>query len=92
MRAKLIGSALLVSGLLSGCGGTVADAEEPTRVESREDALPSCNGQEYERIFYKEPEKLTEIGWWSCFCGDSSVWTAGRTSAYSEYLYKYACH
>jgi hypothetical protein len=88
---RLMGSALLVAGLLSGCGGAVADTEEPAHLESREDALPSCNGQSYERIFYSEPEKINEVGAWYCYCGDSSAWMYGKTTAYSSYTYRNYC-
>jgi hypothetical protein len=83
---------VLLAGLLSGCGGAVVDeGAEPSTLESREDALPSCNGQDYERIFYSEPEKINEVGWWYCYCGDSSAWIYGRTTAYSSYTYKTYC-
>ncbi|WP_164018138.1 hypothetical protein [Pyxidicoccus trucidator] len=92
MQAKRLLGSVLLAGLMSGCGGAVADeSAETAALESREDALPSCNGQDYERIFYREPEKLTEVGAWYCFCGDNSVWTNGRTSAYSEYTYRNYC-
>ena len=93
MQAKLfIGSALLAVGLLSGCGGAEAGLEEESvPLESREDSLPACNGREYERIFYSEPEKINEVGWWYCYCGDSSAWVYGRTTGYSSYTYQNYC-
>ncbi|PTL83056.1 hypothetical protein [Vitiosangium sp. GDMCC 1.1324] len=92
MRAKFMGGMVLMAGLLSvGCGGAVANVEEQSDLGTREDALPACGGQQYERIFYAEPEHITEIGTWLCFCGDSSAYVYGRSSAYYEYTYKSYC-
>lgn len=88
---RFLGSALLLAGLLSGCGGAEADMQEASNLESREDALPACGGRQYERIFYSEPEKINEVGWWYCDCGSSSAYVAGRTTAYSSYTYNSAC-
>ncbi|MFP2928660.1 hypothetical protein ACLESO_26385 [Pyxidicoccus sp. 3LG] len=88
---RFAGSALLVAGLLAGCGGAGADTQDTSQLVSRDDALPSCGGQEYERVFYSEPEMLNEIGGWLCFCGDNSVLAYGRTSRYSQYLYQNTC-
>jgi hypothetical protein len=92
MQAKrFIGSALVLAGLVSGCGGAGADMQEESTLESREDALPACGGRQYERIFYSEPEMINEVGWWYCECSSSSAYIYGRTTAYSAYTYNNYC-
>ncbi len=47
MQIKTIVVAVLAAGLLvAGCGGGDLPVEEQSTLETREDALPSCNGQE----------------------------------------------
>lgn len=90
MRVKFIGG-LLVTGLLAvGCGGTEPAQEEST-LNTRQDELPACGGMSYERVFYKEPEMINEVGWWYCDCGSSSAYIFGKTTAYSQYTYQNYC-
>jgi len=92
MQVKRLLGSVLLAGVLSGCGGAVVDeGAEPSALESREDALPACRGQAYELIFYNEPEMINEVGWWNCYCGQSSAWIYGRSTAFSAYSYRTFC-
>ncbi|WNG51132.1 hypothetical protein F0U60_48650 [Archangium minus] len=92
MRAKCIGGVLLMVGLLSaGCGGTEVDVGAQSDLATREDALPSCQNEDYELVFYSEPELINEVGRWVCICGWDRINTYGRTSAYSDYRYINEC-
>lgn len=92
MQVKRLLGSVLLAGVLSGCGGAVVDeGAEPSALESREDALPACRNEDYERIFYREPEMINEVGWWYCFCGQSSASVHGRTTAFSAYTYRTSC-
>ncbi|MFY2558779.1 hypothetical protein ACN469_14220 [Corallococcus terminator] len=92
MQAKHLLGGVLLMGLLSGCGGAIPEeGADSAALESREDALPACQRQSYELIFFREPEMINEIGWWHCYCGQSSAWVSGGTSSYSAYTYKNAC-
>ena len=90
MRANIIGGLLVTGLLMAGCGGT-EPVQEESSLNTRKDELPACGGMEYERIFYKEPEMITEIGWWYCMCGSSSAYIYGKTPAYSVYTYENYC-
>jgi hypothetical protein len=79
---RFVGSTLLAAGLLAGCGGIEAGGEEPSHLESREDALPFCHNMEYERLYYAEPEKLTVVGGWTCICYVSNPGRWGATTPY----------
>ncbi|MCY1023292.1 hypothetical protein [Pyxidicoccus sp. MSG2] len=86
MQAKrFIGSALVLAGLVAGCGGAGADMQEESTLESREDALPTCGGRSYARIFYSEPEMINEVGRWYCECTSDYVYMYGRATAYFEF-------
>lgn len=91
MRVKLLGG-MLLAGLFSvGCGGPVMEGEETSNLATRQDELPACNGQEYERDFYSEPEHINLVGSWICTCGDSSAYIYGKTTSYYEYTYRNTC-
>ncbi|EPX58330.1 hypothetical protein D187_004086 [Cystobacter fuscus DSM 2262] len=74
--------ALLGAGWLVGCGGVEAPMDEQTDLATREDMLPACNHKQFERIFYAEPAKLTEVGRWECNCDSNTAFQHGGTSLY----------
>ncbi|PTL74954.1 hypothetical protein [Vitiosangium sp. GDMCC 1.1324] len=80
MQSKAtIGALVLASGLLTaGCGGVDTSQDEQSSLSTREDALPSCDGQSYHRVYYSDSTYTTEIGGWYCFCGDNSAHIYGR--------------
>ena len=88
---RFIGSVFVVAGLLSGCGAEEAGLEEPTSLESREDALVPCYGEEYYRVFYKEAAMLNVVGEWVCICGEDGRRVYGYATAYSQYYYRNSC-
>jgi hypothetical protein len=92
MRANIIGGVLGLALLAAGCGAPVeTEANEPQDLSTREDALPACNGEAYERAFYSDATKTKQVGGWECSCGQSSAYIWGKTTAYSEYLYSSSC-
>lgn len=88
---RFAGSLFVVAALMAGCGGVEAGSEEASPLDTREDALVPCYGEEYQRLFYKEPEMINIVGEWYCFCGESSRWTYGYATAYSVYTYRNTC-
>lgn len=90
MRANIVGGLLATGLLMAGCGGTEPTQEESS-LNTRKDELPDCYNQEYERVFYSEPEMINEVGWWWCNCPDSLAWTSGEITAYSTYTYRNYC-
>ncbi|ATB33655.1 hypothetical protein [Melittangium boletus] len=92
MRANIFGGVLGVALLAAGCGAPVENPETETApLSTREDALPACNGEAYERAFYSDASKTNQVGGWECWCGSSSAYIWGRTTAFSEYLYVNQC-
>jgi len=80
--------AVLAAGLLvAGCGGVDLPVQEQSTLETREDALPSCNGQEFERVFYSDAAHNNVMGGWFCYCGDDTVWAYGnwRSPYYEDF-------
>ncbi len=88
---RFVGSVFVVAGLLSGCGVEEASLEEPTALESREDALVPCYGYAYNRIFYKEAAMINQVGEWYCICGEDGRRVYGYATAYYKEPYRYAC-
>lgn len=88
---RFAGSVFVVAGLLAGCGGVEVGGEETSsHLDSREDALVPCYNEEYERLFYKEPEMINQVGQWYCICGSGRL-TYGYATAYSVYTYRNSC-
>ncbi|RKH38658.1 hypothetical protein [Corallococcus sicarius] len=90
MKKQLM-AVLMGVGLLAGCGGVEADVDAPVDLATREDELPACGHQSYERVFYSEPEKINEVGWWICGCDSNTAWVYGKTTAYSTTFGATAC-
>ncbi|WP_163866695.1 hypothetical protein [Myxococcus eversor] len=84
-------SVVVVAGLMTGCGGEVVGVDEPSQTDSREDALVPCGNEEYQRLFYSEPEMRNVVGEWLCFCGENNRWTYGHATTYSIYTYRNSC-
>ena len=91
MRANIIGGVLGVAFMAVGCGAPIETQEPESAMSTREDALPACNGQAYERAFYSDASMTNQVGGWDCWCGSSSAYTWGRTTSFSEYLYISEC-
>lgn len=80
----LVGSTLLIAGmLLAGCGGAAPVEEPQPETASREDALPDCTGKYYETEFYSNDTYTTVVGGRGCMCSSNSYYTWGSYSRYS---------
>jgi hypothetical protein len=88
MRTVVSGLLLAVGLLAGGCGGIDATPDEQSDLSTRKDALPSCWGESYTRIFYSDPGFTTEVGRWDCYCGEGSAWVHGnwQGAPYSQYF------
>lgn len=78
----------LAMGLMVGCGGAIAEAEQESTLETREDAIPDCSvdGLSY-TIYYSDPSYTTQIGGRGCNCYLYSGW--GKTSTYRQTFIDY---
>jgi hypothetical protein len=86
MRIKTTVVVVLAAGLLAaGCGGVDISVEEQSTLATRKDALPSCDGLAFERVFYSDASLTQVTGHWFCYCGDNTVWAYGNwRSPYSQ--------
>ncbi|RYZ34266.1 MAG: hypothetical protein EOO71_39550 [Myxococcaceae bacterium] len=81
MRVTII-AGLMAVGLLAGCGGVENAVDEQDTLATREDALPFCGNQEFDRVYYAEPARTTEVGGWRCICDVSSPLQWGAKTGY----------
>jgi hypothetical protein len=94
LKNKAIIGALLAVGLLAaGCGGVDVPVEEQSNLGTRKDELPACNGEAFERVFYSDAALTNEVGWWYCYCGESTAYVYGQwqSAPYSQYTYVEQC-
>jgi hypothetical protein len=89
MRNNLLGTLLAVGFMALGCGGSDLDTSPHPEFATREDALPDCNGQNYENTYYSDAAHTSIVGSNGCSCGAWYRW--GRTSAFHEYVDYGAC-
>jgi hypothetical protein len=89
MRIRMSAGGLLAAALLAvGCGGVDTTLDEPSHLATRKDMLPPCDGERYYRhVVYSDESYTTEIGGWTCLCGEYNGWIYGSINSpyYQEF-------
>ncbi|AGC43774.1 hypothetical protein MYSTI_02458 [Myxococcus stipitatus DSM 14675] len=82
---RFISGALLAAGLVMvGCGGPVEEGLEGQELTSQEEALPNCNGLNYEYTYYSDATYTTVVGVRGCDCSYWAAW--GKITSFREYV------
>jgi hypothetical protein len=90
MRKSII-NALVVAGMMAGCGGVEVEADEASNLSTREDAtVVWCTDQFWRVEFYADAAHTILNGWISCDCYAPQQ-RSGTLEGYQVLVYNEKC-
>jgi hypothetical protein len=89
----IISAVLLAAGALSaGCGGTEADMEAQSNLQSREDEQTVwCTNKAWEVRFYSDPALTLHVGTIRCACYQAQFRSGDTSTPYYKLMYERTC-